>query len=125
MKLDNFNQIEFVPYYINDKRKLLDQMENIWLLYYINGLVKIDINNFVINDIRAPKLISTGVIENEFKSSDDYYDDNLNFSKVDKIQYRISKNNPEIFSFLECSGINYLKSREVVKKIIRLSIIYS
>jgi hypothetical protein len=57
-----------------------------------------------------------------FRDKDEYHN---NYNRIDRLVDKIEKNNPGIFKYLLSNGISYEKSRKLVRRIVRFSLMYS
>ncbi|MGL4731033.1 MAG: hypothetical protein ACRCW0_05570 [Clostridium sp.] len=124
----NYEGYELVPLRDINNIKLSEEMEEFMALYSMRGLISMQRNDFMGFLTPMP-----AIVENDDFITYDFIEEseehkknecNDNYKALEKIANRIERNNPEIFDFLESTGTTYLGGRNLIKKIIRLSMMY-
>lgn len=117
-----YEEYEFVPMAPMDNTAIPEEMKEFMSMCCMMGMMPM--NNLISPMQRsfsvsgASPFIGNRLINIE----DEYYEDN--YSRVDLILTRMEKNNPGIFRFLERNGIPYDRARRLVRRIIRLTLMY-
>jgi len=70
-------------------------------------------------------------ISNRYFSEEDRFNPNIeddyevySYGKIDKVVDLIEKNNPALFKFLEKNDIPYDRARKLIKRVVRLTLMY-
>lgn len=142
---DGVQEYEFVPIEPMNSRNMSKEMEEFIAMYCMMGIMPMqrgnpmgfitpmpwimdeEDNEFKVfdeeEDLRGSANEDLELLDNDIKTAQGY--PGYNYLKVDRIVNRIERNNPGIFRFLESKGIPYMRARNFVRRIVRLTLMYS
>lgn len=117
-----YEEYEFVPMAPMNNTDIPEEMKEFMSMCCMMGMMPM--NNLISPMQRSFPLSKTSpFIGNGPVNIEDGYEED-NYSRVDLILSRIENNNPGIFRFLERNGVPYEKARRLVRRIVRLTLMY-